>query len=116
MMRIYISTPDFDLNGHIGIDALPGSTLGEHARRFNRVKTLDGSVVVNDGGFAHGDRTWSILLRATLATDGQLKYIVENHAQVRVTTREGTFIAVPSYEDGQPYSTLQLYVTDKLSV
>jgi len=55
-MIVHLSAKSFDLLGHLQIKVLEDSGLAPMSRRLNRVATLDGGVVFNDGGFTHGDR------------------------------------------------------------
>lgn len=114
-MLVFISSIDFDLNGSATIDAYPSSDLGIFGRRFNKIKTLDGGVVVNDGGFANGDMEFNFIFSKTSQIDSSLKYIVSTYSQVRVSTRDGVFIAVPTYTPDTPDAQLSLSITEKLS-
>ena len=98
-MNVHISTVSFDLNGYVIIDATRIDP-GRFGRRANKRKTLDGGVAFYDGGFAHGDQQITFTFRPTEAQDASIKYIVENHSQVNVTTREGVYVCIPEYEPG----------------
>ena len=45
-----LSTPTYDLSGYVELQVLEDATFIETSRRVNRVKTLDGGAVINDGG------------------------------------------------------------------
>ena len=52
-----LSSPSADYAGHVQIDIRPVIESGTVARRVSRIATLDGSAVVNDGGYSDTDRT-----------------------------------------------------------
>ena len=117
-MQVTLSTPTFDLDGHITIDALPASTdLGEVRRRMNRVATLDGGAAFNDAGFSEADRT--IRLQWTpqnAASEAQIARLVRLYQRLRVSCSEGVFLAAPeSYKSSSGVSTLSLLVAEKIS-
>ena len=117
-MQVTLSTPTFDLDGHITIDALPASTdLGEVRRRMNRVATLDGGAAFNDAGFSEADRT--IRLQWTpqnAASEAQIARLVRLYQRLRVSCSEGVFLAAPeSYKSQANVSTLSLLVAEKLT-
>jgi len=115
-MRLFVASETFDLEGHTAIDYLPTSEFGTHTRRFSKTRTLDGGVAVYDSGYSAGDLTFSIRFRKTLSLDATLKRLVEYYSQVVVSTRDGVFKAVPSYEDGPDVSgTLTLSITERVT-
>jgi hypothetical protein len=114
-MKVYISAVTFDLLGSVGLDPLPNSNYGALIRRANKVKTLDGGVAVTDFGFTHADREFNIELKPTRAIDTSLRYIVENHSLVHVSTDEGYFKAIPQYAVSNGIATLSLSVTEQLA-
>jgi hypothetical protein len=94
---IAISTPSFDLDGHIRLREMPSTDLGHTTRRVNRAKTLDGGVAFNDGGHAEGDRTIVVHWRpGTVAEYAAAQRLVELYPELVVSTRSGVFTAVPS--------------------
>ena len=117
-MQVTLSTPTFDIDGHITIDALPASTdLGEVRRRMNRVQTLDGGAAFNDAGFSEADRT--IRLQWTpqnAASEAQIARLVRLYQRLRISCSEGVFLAAPeSYKSSSGVSTLSLLVAEKIS-
>jgi len=93
---ISLSTPTFDLAGHVRIDELPETDYGETVRRVSRQKTLDGGVVANDSGYAVGDRTMRVRWRLTsLAQFRSVERLVQTCPQLTVSTRDGVFMAAP---------------------
>ena len=117
-MQVTLSTPTFDIDGHITIDALPASTdLGEVRRRMNRVATLDGGAAFNDAGYSEADRT--IRLQWTpqnAASEAQIARLVRLYQRLRISCSEGVFLAAPeSYKSSSGVSTLSLLVAEKIS-
>jgi hypothetical protein len=93
---VQIASKQFDPLGYLMFETLPDVRDESMRRRLNKVATLDGGVVVNDGGFAHGDRELSFQYRATDAEQDTIaKRIVELHARVYVSTDDGLFDCVP---------------------
>jgi hypothetical protein len=93
---IALTTPLFDLDGHIRLEESPQTDLGEIRRRVNRQKTLDGGVVVNDSGYAPGDRT--IRVRWRIQSEAQflaVQRLVQTYPQLTACTREGVFTVAP---------------------
>lgn len=117
MSMITLSTPSYDLDGHIVIKALASSSFGDISRRINAVKTLDGGIAINDGGTSHGDRVLSIIWR-TLdpAFEENIERLVEFYPRLYVSTRRGYFKAAPqNYAKSGGLSTLTLQVEDKIA-
>lgn len=96
-MRISIAAPLFDLDGHITIDALESSDVDAIERRVSRVRTLDGTVAYSDGGFAHGDRTVSVLWRVRSVEQWDaVSRIMQDYSQIHVSMRDGCYLCAPS--------------------
>lgn len=115
-MRVSVSSIAFDLTGYAGIDPLNDSDYGVMIRRSNKVQTLDGGVSVNDYGYTDGDRAFEVRLIPDAETDAALRYLVEYHSLVNVSTKEGFFIAIPiAYEPGTEHATLTLSITERVA-
>jgi hypothetical protein len=112
-----ISAREFDLSGWVELHVKAPAETGEVRRRVNRVATLDGGSVVNDGGFADADRTLDLTWQPTSsATEAAVEYLVRTYAQVNVSTRAGFFRAIPAtYTPGSDESTMRMLVLEKLS-
>lgn len=112
-----ISSPTFDLDGFVEIDALPDQRDGDVARRVNRVKTLDGGVAINDFGFSEGDRTIDLAWSPdNLARETAVARLVQLYATLTVATRSGVYLAAPeTYAPRADESRLRLLVIEKLS-
>lgn len=86
----------FDPLGSVTLDELPSSEMSEVSRRVNRAKTLDGGIAINDGGFSHGDRTFSVRWRIKSEADFErVQRMARLYSRVHVATRQGLFRAVP---------------------
>jgi hypothetical protein len=96
MPDLILSTKTYDLDGFLEI-TLDGSreALIERTRRAVVTQTLDGGVVVDDGGFTHGDRTIDVRMMPTREDLDVLKYLVETYAQINCSMRDGFYTAVP---------------------
>lgn len=98
---IALSAPTFDPLGHIRLPPLPSSDIGSVRRRVSRQRTLDTvngtGVVVNDGGFVHGDRTFRLRWRPRSAAEyDQVARLLRLYPQVYVAARDGFYRAAPS--------------------
>jgi len=112
---ISLSAITFDMSGHVEFEPLPSSDFGNVIRRYSKAQTLDGGVVANDYGFTHADRVFNIRLTPTEEQDEIFRYLVENHAQVHVSTSEGVFSAILEYNINRGEADLRLSITEKLT-
>lgn len=93
---IALATPTFDIDGHIVLHELPATDLGETRRRVNRQKTLDGGVVVNDSGYAVGDRTIEVRWRIRSEAEYRaVQRLVQLYPRLMASTRDGCFEVAP---------------------
>jgi hypothetical protein len=90
--------------------------LRGNARRVTRTKTLDGGVVIVDGGICDGDRTLKIAATATAALWTSLWAVFQGAALVTITTEEACFLAKVEdiAEDGEKI-TIKALVWEILS-
>ena len=116
-MLIVLSTPTFDPDGYIELQATDDFNVGPTRRRMNRIATIDGGAVFNDFGVSEADRTIDVTWAATsAATDAAVLRLVQTYAQIIVATPGGVFLAAPdTFTPGATESTLTLQVAEKLS-
>ena len=115
MTCAYLTVPLYDINGAVLLWPLPSSDFGDVSRRVNRVATLDGGVVVNDGGFAEGDRTLELRWRYRPDVDAKVAALVKNHSIIHASVAEGCYQTVPQrYRKSGMESSLTLLVTERL--
>ncbi len=114
---ISISAPTYDPAGSIRIQDAPASDIDTARRRVNRQRTLDGGVVVNDGGFAHGDRDITVRWRPrSQAEYDAVARLLQMYPQLIVSTREGVFTCAPAtLETRGAEATLALLVIDRVT-
>jgi len=112
-----LSTPIWDAQGYIELDAVATQTDGETRRRMNRVATLDGGAVVNDAGYSEADRTLEFRWEPrSLALDLLVERLVKFYPRLNVSTRTGFYeTAVEAYIPSADESSLRLLVISKLS-
>lgn len=112
-----ISAQVFDASGYVEFSLLPDVTDGEVRRRVNRVATLDGGAVTNDGGFADADRIIDLRWQPTgVDFEANVERMLRSYGTVNVSTRAGVFSAAPeSYLPRDGESSLRLLVIEKLS-
>ncbi|HMN55655.1 MAG TPA: hypothetical protein PKE15_00275 [Ottowia sp.] len=112
-----VSAELFDPAGHVLLDVTEGSAFHPVPRRVNRVKTLDGGAVINDGGYTPADRTITLVWAADSEdAHAAVSRLLQLHPRLVVSTRDGVFLAAPEhYRPGPDQSSLRLLVTAKLS-
>ena len=115
---ISISAPTYDPLGVVRIQDAPASDIDAVRRRVSRAQTLDidKPVVINDGGFAHGDRDFLVRWRPTSSAEyDAVRRMVKLYPQLTVSTREGVFRCAPStLEKRGAEATLALLVIEKM--
>lgn len=116
-MIVHLTTRVYDLDGHIEIETLQNTDIGNYTRRVSRTSTLDGSVAVHDGGFAEGDRT--IVLRwlpVTLEQEEAILRLTKLYGQLTYSDDTGAYLVVPQiYTPGLDESSLTLLIIEKES-
>jgi hypothetical protein len=117
MMNIIgISTLTVDTSGAVILEPNSNTKTKENSRRVSRTKTLDGGVVITDGGYADGDRTLEIHSNVTKTTWDKIWTIFENYTLIYVATEDGFFsgaIETAKYENNE--ALLTILVKEKLS-
>lgn len=116
-MFVTLSTLTFDLDGFVQLETVPANDTGIKRRRANKVKTLDGGVVVNDRGYTDGDReipfTFSTVSKAHSALCDRM---VANYSKVEVSFYEGVFLAIPlEFTSGVKESVFTVSLIAKLT-
>jgi hypothetical protein len=87
-MFVALAAPTYDLSGAIVLDAQPDSGLIGFARRVNRNATLDGGVVITDGGYADADRTLAVLVKPNAAQLATITRLAKLYPLLIVSTAE----------------------------
>ena len=94
-MKFSIASKTFDPSGIFDFNLEgPGEGLQDRVRRTGGSQTLDGGVVVEDGGFSHGDRLLTVKAKVTKTGRATLQRIVELYPTVNVSFEDGFFTAV----------------------
>lgn len=116
MAHAILSTETFDPQMPLTLELLPGSSLGDTARRANRVATLDGGAVFNDFGHTEADRTIDLRwVPQSAAQEASVQRLVRLYGRVTVATSEGLFLALPQrYTPAENESRLTLLVERRL--
>lgn len=111
-MLAQIASKLFDLDGYAALELLPDSTAETLSRRFSKVSTLDGGVAVNDRGFSHGDREFTLAYaNQTAAIDATLSRLVRLHSRVYLSIGNEFFECAPVAHNanaGRPTITLSV--------
>ncbi|MBN1664834.1 MAG: hypothetical protein JW943_14635 [Deltaproteobacteria bacterium] len=91
---IGIASQQYDIDGAFIVSPSPESTsLRGGQRRITRTKTLDGGVVITDGGLSDGDRTLEIRIPMTRDLWLLLWALFSSAMWITVSTDEGCFLA-----------------------
>ena len=104
--------------GHVLVEAGADSRLRTTERRVSRTATLDGSVAIDDNGFADGDRTMVLVLpdrQSTKATIQAIETLRDSFNRVTVATDEGVFEALITRLTFGTRSRIEFMVSSKLS-
>lgn len=111
---IALTTPTYDLNGHLVIHREPAN-LYEAARRGSVTETLDGGVSVYDTGYSTSAQTLRVSIRRPAKdTLVQLRYLVAYYGQLIVCCEIGAYRAVPSFALDRDTLNLQLRLVGRL--
>ena len=112
-----VSSEIYDPSGFVELPAIETRNPLLTRRRINRVATMDGSAVLNDGGFSDSDRQIEIEWQATdKVTADAVERIAQLYTRVRISVRSGVYLAaLDSFDHGEVYSRLRLLVLSKLS-
>lgn len=95
LQRAVLSTKTYDVQGFIELSLTPDTDLITRQRRVSSVPTLDGGVAVQDGGFAHGDRSFTLQADITADTLEILKHLHDTYAQLNLAIADGFYTTAP---------------------
>jgi len=91
--KIGLASRTYNADGAMIINPLPQYTnIRDKVRRVSRTKTLDGGVVITDGGVSAGDRTFDIAFASDDTKWGILQALFSNALWVTVSTDEACFL------------------------
>jgi len=116
MNTIGISSVTVDTSGNVIIEPNANTKIKANSRRVSRSKTLDGGVVITDGGYTDGDRTLEIHANVTKAIWDKIWTIFKTYTLVYVATEDGFYSAAiesARYEENE--AVLLILVKEKLS-
>lgn len=93
---VTFSSKVFDIDGSVYVEVIGGDLVTRGStRRVSRTKTLDGSVSLDDSGYAEGDRTFNFnvesISQSALETLHRIHSLYSVH---RCATDEGMFEGV----------------------
>jgi hypothetical protein len=95
-MNVSITSPLFDLDGHVILTGVAPEGMAGFERRNNRTATLDGLAVIPDFGYSDSDRTfdirWPVKDKAKVDT---IRRLAKTYSRLIVSTNEGCFICAP---------------------
>jgi hypothetical protein len=115
-MIAHLSSLTIDPLGSIWLDLLPESRLFQSIRRSQRVKTLDGGAVLNDGGYVDGDRDLLLYWQSDTITDANVTRMHRLYSRVRVAIPEGVFIAnIRSLDSRSGRSSAEILILSRLT-
>lgn len=111
MKKIGLASQLYNTDGDFILAVLPETQTREGLRRVTRRKTLDGGVVITDGGFAHGDRDLSIRIMSSEALWAKLWTFFQAVLTVTISTDDGCYVASLekiSENNGEIYLSIML--------
>jgi len=116
-MNVSISSPTFDIDGHVWItNALPGG-MSDFSLRVSRVATLDGGAAINNFGYSDADLTMDIRWPATdKAIVESIRRMTKSYSRLIVATADGCFVGTPasfSLSDGE--AEIQILIEKRLN-
>ena len=111
---ISLTTFEFDVNGHIVIQARP-KNLYEGARRGSVTATFDG-VSHYDTGYFVSDKTLFVTVqRPNKTLLEQLQYLIAHYPAVRLSCETGSYRCTVSYGLSNTTLSLQLRILERLN-
>jgi hypothetical protein len=118
MNIIGIASQNYDADGNCTFLPLPDATETRgNDRRLDRTKTLDGGVVITDGGLATGDRSMSISITADEDLWTVLWNIFSTDTWITISTDEACFLAaIQSLKVQDDKIKLNIMVKEDLTV
>ena len=108
---ISISTTTASTTGNVVLLKHDGSKLREKPMRISRVKTLDGGVYINHGGYSAGDRILSISAKITKSQETIINSMGEGYTSFLISFIDGLFLGSISNltaENGELSMTIYL--------
>ena len=92
---------------------LPSSSIRNVAARLNRVRTLDGGVVLSHRGFSHGDRTMTIETRLSTAERKRLVSMLGAETSWTLACPEGLFRCAVAEISGDDPARLSILIAER---
>jgi len=90
---IAISTPTYNLSGHIVINESPDTLYPQLTRRVTRTATLDGKSSINDMGYSDSDGAYVVRLNDSSLKDN-LESLIKSYPLLYLSTIHGCFSGV----------------------
>lgn len=112
---IAMSSPTYDLNGHIALYVHP-SNLFDANRRGNVTATLDGSVSVYDTGYSIADQTIKCSVnRPDKSLLQRIQYLIASYSQIVLCCEAGAFMCVASLATAKTEALLSFRLVRRLN-
>ena len=111
---IFLSSPTYDINGHIAIDAHP-ENIYSAGRRGSVTQTLDGGVSMYDGGFSDSGTAIAASFSPTKEQVIQLAYMIASYPQLIVCIESGVYACVVSCVTNNSRARLHCIIIQKLN-
>lgn len=118
MRFLSLSAPIFDVQSPTVLRAIGGQTSPINLSRRNTITaTLDGGVVLEDGGYADGDRNLSFVFPGLLLTQHtQITRMIKSYSLIVISFYDGCYTLAPSsYTVSRGDGTLTGRIITKLS-
>jgi hypothetical protein len=117
MKTIILSSVVADINGHVEfkVDSSK-SEIFSRERRVSKRATLDGGSVIEDYGFTHTDRPFTIVARLSESKLRTLNYMIETFSSVIMSTVDGLYLG--AFQDSRVKGmevTIKILIKEKLA-
>lgn len=113
MISITTIADDTDNARIIRQDPQTEITNNRGGRRVSRTATLDGAATIDDRGYSPADRTYLVRTRDNISA--WVENLVRNHTQIRLSTKNGVFLGVPSrWWNINEYTHLEVIITEEI--
>ena len=105
-----------DESGAFILKSLPETRTRSGERRLSRRKTLDGGVVITDGGFSEGDRSMSVQVTSTEDLWAALWYFFQNVNQVVISADGACYLGMlERVSEADGIVSLNMMIKEKIS-
>lgn len=117
IMLASLATRLFDIDGDQLLELEGDSDITKVERRIVRTKTLDGALVMSDGGLNQADPVITLTFQVSAAVDTKIRSFAKLHLLLTLATRYGVFLgAIGTYSiNSDGIASLRFQPTQELT-